>query len=170
MNMKRFFVVLAVICMIGSSLSHAQEMKKGMSLFNAGLGFLPGIGINASYDHGLVDSWGPGIFTVGGYVGFGTWGKAYPTKSYHSDYRVNAFAFAPRATYRYAIDRSFEVYGAAMFGVVVYSYSRHYSHGSDVFLGIIAGCRYTFSQNVSVFGEIGFNNVSHLSGGLSFAF
>jgi len=160
--MKRFFVVLAVICMIGVSLSHAQEMKKGMSLFSAGLGFLPGVGINSSFDYGLVNSWGPGIFTVGGYVGYGNWGK--------SNYRVHAFGFAPRATYRYAINRSFEVYGATMFGAVVYSYSNHHSNKNDSFFGTTVGCRYSFKGNISVFAEIGYHEISHLNGGLSFSF
>ena len=168
--MKRFLIVLAVICAIGCNLSHAQEMKQGMSLFNVGLGFVPGAGINASFDYGLVDDWGPGIFTVGGYVGCRTWGRTYAGLV---DYRDNAFAFAPRATYRYAIDRSFEVYGAAMLGAFIRFYSEkiNESNGkSGVFFGSVAGCRYTFSGNISVFAEIGYNDIAMLNGGLCFSF
>jgi hypothetical protein len=166
--MKRVFIVLVAICTIGISVSHAQEMKKGMSLFNVGLGFVPGIGVNASYDFGLVDKWGPGIFTIGGYVGYETWGKTY---SGFGDYRVNAFAFAPRATYRYAINKSFEVYGASMLGAIVYSYSKDYNDDSgNVFFTVVAGCRYSFSNSMAVFAEVGYNDLSYLNGGLSFAF
>jgi hypothetical protein len=169
--MKRFFVVFAVLCTIGSGLSHAQEMKKGMSLFNAGLGFVPGVAINASYDYGLIDDWGPGIFTIGGFAGLGTWSRTW-ANSY--DYRENTLAFAPRATYRYAIDKSFEVYGAAMLGALIHSYSKTLPNGtngkSGVFFGSVAGCRYTFSGNVSVFAEIGYNDIAMLNGGLSFSF
>ncbi len=164
--MKRFFVVLMVMCTVGISMSHAQEMKKGMSLFNAGLGFVPGIGFNLSYDYGLVDKWGPGIFTIGGFVGYENWGKSH--SGY--DYRANAFVFAPRATYRYAINKSFEVYGASMLGAIVYSYSKDFNNkASDVYFAIVAGCRYSFSPNISVFAEVGYN-ISYLNGGLSFAF
>ena len=169
--MQKFFVFLAVLCALGGNLSHAQEMKKGMSLFNAGLGFLPGVGLNASFDYGLVDDWGPGIFTVGGFAGFGTWGRMW-VNSYA--YRETTLAFSPRATYRYAIDRSFEVYGAAMLGALIRLYSRTLPDGRNgtngVFFGCVAGCRYTFSGNISVFSEIGFNDIAFLNGGLSFSF
>ncbi|MDR1172151.1 MAG: porin family protein [Bacteroidales bacterium] len=166
--MKRFFIVLAVVCTIGIGVSHAQEMKTGMSLFNVGLGLVPGIGINASYDYGLIDKWGPGIFTIGGYAGYENWGK---TLSGSGDYRVNAFAFAPRATYRYAINSSFEVYATAMLGAIVYSYSKNYvNNTSGVLFGTTAGCRYSFGKNIAVFAEVGYNEMSYLNGGLSFSF
>ncbi len=167
LNMKKFFVILIALCVIGMATSHAQEMKKGMSLANIGLGFVPGVGLNFSYDYGLIDTWGPGIFTIGGFIGFANWGKTY---SGFGDYRVNQFAFAPRATYRYAINKSFEVYATAMLGAYFESYSKYdFDNGSGVFFGTTAGCRYTFSNNLSVFGEIGYN-ISYLNGGLSISF
>ena len=165
--MKRFFIALMAVCTIGISASHAQEMKKGTSLFNVGLGFFPGVGVNVSYDYGLVNNWGPGIFTVGGYVGFANWGKTYTG---NLDYRVNSFAFSPRATYRYSINKSFEVYGAAMLGAVVYSYSKYVNNESKVFVATTAGCRYSFSRNMAVFAEVGYNELSYVNGGLSFLF
>lgn len=165
--MKRLFMSLAVICAISVNMSQAQQMKKGMSLFNAGLGFVPGWGLNASYDYGLINTWGPGIFTIGGYAGFANWGKTYTG---HENYRANAFAFAPRATYRYAINPAFEVYGTAMLGAVMNSYSKHYSNTNNVFFSTTAGCRYSFGSNIAVFAEIGFNEISYLNGGLSYSF
>ena len=165
--MKRFFIVLAIVSTMSVNAMYAQEMQKGMSLVNVGLGFVPGWGLNASYDYGIVDTWGPGIFTVGGYIGFGSWGKKYTG---HANYRDNAFAFAPRATYRYAINKSFEVYGTAMLGVVVHSYSNYYNNENNAYFATTVGCRYTFSGNISVFSEIGFNEISFLNGGLCFSF
>ena len=163
--MKKFFVVLMIVCTAGSSTLYAQEMKKRMSLGNIGVGFVPGIGLNASYDYGLVDTWGPGIFTIGGFAGFHHCGGS----SGLGNYRETAFAFAPRATYRYAINEAFEVYATAMLGGILYSYSKHLNNKSDIFFGTTAGCRYTFSQNLSLFGEIGYN-ISFLNGGLSISF
>ena len=165
--MKRFFIVLAVVSTVGIHVAHAQEMQKGMGLFNAGLGLLPGVGLNACFDYGIVDTWGPGIFTAGGYVGWANWGYTY---TYDSDYRVNAFAFAPRATYRYAIDKKFEVYGAVMLGVVHRSYTKYKDSKTRPFYATTAGCRYTFAGNISVFAEAGFNEISFLNGGLCFSF
>lgn len=169
MNTKRVLIVLAVIT-IGCSWSHAQVMRKGMNLAGVGLGVVPGIGVNASYDYGLVDDWGPGIFTIGGYVGFGTWGRAYHIANDHSNYRVNAFAFAPRATYRYAIEPPFEIYGTFLLGAVIKSYSDYFPNDSRAFVGITIGGRYSFKSNASLFAEIGFNEISFLSTGLSFSF
>ena len=127
--MKRFFIVLITICTIGFSVSHAQEMKKGMSLFNVGLGFIDGWGLNASLDYGLVNNWGPGIFTVGCYVGFDNW-------SYDSYIKATEFGFAPRATYRYAINKSFEVYGATMLGAYFKTYSKSKDDKSDIIFAL----------------------------------
>ena len=168
--MKRFFIIVAVLCAVWGNSLYAQEMKKGMSLFNVGLGFVPGVGINASFDFGLVDDWGPGIFTVGGYAGFGTRERTHGNVGF----RENTFAFAPRATYRYAIDRSFEVYGTAMLGALIQSYSKTLPNGSNgksgLFFGSAAGCRYTFTGNFSVFAEVGYSDIACLNGGLCFSF
>jgi len=168
--MKRFFIVFTIVITVGIHGTHAQRMQKGMSLFNAGLGLVPGLGLNISYDYGLIDEWGPGIFTIGGYAGFANWGKAYPAKPHYLDYRVNAFAFASRTTYRYAINKQFEVYGVVMLGGVSYSYSAYIHNAIGLFFAVTGGCRYSFNSNITVFAEMGFNEISLLNGGLSFSF
>ena len=168
--MKKYFVVLAVLCTVGTSVAQAQ-MEKGSGLISAGLGLFDGWGINASYDHGLVDTWGPGLFTIGAYVGFQTWGDKI-TGTGLGDFRINKFAFAFRATYRYQINESFEVYGALMTGIHTTSYSEKWGgdNFTDLFWGgPIAGCRWSLSPNMSIFGEIGYS-LSWLNGGLSFSF
>jgi hypothetical protein len=167
--MKKFFVVLAVLFVVGSGCLHAQHIKKDMNLVNVGLGMLPGIGLNVSFDHGLIDTWGAGIFTVGGYVGFGSWSEAYHIPGY-KNYRVSTFAFAPRATYRYAIDPLFEIYGVAMLGVSVRTYSEYKGNANSGFFAVNAGGRYLFSTNASLFAEFGFNEISFLNVGLCLSF
>ena len=171
--MKNLFFILSFICAMNVSALQAQEMKKGMSLFNTGLGLVPGWGINTGYDYGLVDTWGPGIFTIGGYVGYGSWRKSYKTKPaniHPVEYRVNVFAFAPRVTYRYAVNSSFEVYGAMMVGAIAYSYSKFYDNKNDNFFAIALGCRYSFRSNFAVFAETGNCETSYLNGGISYSF
>ena len=165
--MKRIFVFIFVVGLIGTSAAHAQKMRNGMSLFNVGIGLVPGVGLNASYDYGLINTWGPGVFTVGGFVGFQNWGKTHP--DHHSDYRTTVFAFSPRATYRYAINDSFEVYGTVMLGALIHTYSKHFDNATDVYFATTVGCRFTFARNVSVFAEMGYN-IAILNGGLSFSF
>ena len=164
-------MVLSVIYTIGNSVVCAQEMKKGMSLFNTGFGFVPGVCLNVSYDYGIVNECGPGIFTIGGYAGIANWGKTHSDKSHHHNYRVTAFAFAPRTTYRYPINQSFEVYATAMFGTrIVFSSSSEYADFNEVFFSTTAGCRYSFGAHIAIFAEIGINKMSLLNGGLSFSF
>ena len=167
--MKKVLMILFVACTIGVSLGSAQKMTKGTSLVNVGLGVVPGVGVNVSYDYGLVDTWGPGIFTIGGFIGYQNWGDSYYYRNVGSDYRVNEFAFAPRATYRYAINNSFEVYGAVAMGFRIESYSKYLDNETDFYMSTTAGCRYTFTKNISVFAEVGWN-LAYLNGGISFAF
>ena len=160
--MKKFFLTFIILSVLGISTLQAQEMTKGMSLGNISLGLIPGIGLGGSYDYGLIDTWGPGIFTIGASIGFNNYSK-------NSEVRGTHWSFAPRATYRYAISRTFEVYGVAMIGAWFTTYSKYEGNDSSPFFGISAGCRYTFMDNLSLFGEIGYN-VSFLNGGLSIAF
>ena len=168
--MKKYFVVLAVLYTISTGALQAQalQMNKGSNLFSAGLGLVEGWGFNASFDHGLVDTWGPGLFTIGGFAGFQSWNRNIILLG---KYSVNNYAFAVRCTYRYYINHSFEVYGAAMTGLKTVSYSENWGGTDKVrpFQAVIGGCRYSFAPNISVFGEVG-GSLSFLNGGLSFTF
>lgn len=161
--MKKIFIILSLF-FVGMTISNAQEMRKGMGLANVGVGFVPGVGINFSYDYGLVDTWGPGIFTVGGFIGWANY-----EESNVNDIRGNDFFFSPRATYRYAINSSFEVYGTVMFGAKLSTYSKIKDNHFRPNFSTTAGCRYTFAGNISVFAELGYN-VSCINGGLSISF
>jgi hypothetical protein len=166
--MKKGFIMLMAVCGLSVGMLHAQEMAKGDNLFSAGIGLVSGWGLNASYDYGIVDTWGPGLVTIGGHVGFSRWGHSVLGYNYH----ISQFALAPRATYRYQIDNKFEVYGVLMLGMVMVqdkdAYRNNYSH-TDALFGIRAGGRYMFQPNMSLFAELGYG-VTWLNCGLSFAF
>jgi len=161
---------MSIICVTSINVSQAQEMEKGMSLFNVGFGFVPGWGINASYDFGLIDSWGSGIFTIGGYVGYGSWWKRYSISKRRYHIKEIALAFAPRVTYRYSIEPSFEIFGTLMFGAAVFSYSELFDNMNKSYFATTAGCRYSFSSNFAAFVEIGYSETSFMNVGLCFSF
>ena len=171
--MKRFFLILAVLYAIITGNALSQEMQKGSSVLNLGLGFVEGglldigelgVGMNVAYDYGLIDTWGPGIFTIGGFVGFST-------RSPHN-IRYTNWGITPRATYRYPISSSFEVYGTAMVGLYLVTNSldlvdTKYRH----LVASTVGLRHWFGSNISIFTELGvFGSVLLFNGGLGFSF
>ena len=168
--MKKIFKILAIICAMNAGVLQAQEMENGMSLFNVGFGMIPGWGINVSYDYGIIDTWGPGVLTVGGYVGYGNWWKVFSISKTSHHVNVFSFAFAPRVTYRYSIEPSFEIFGTLMFGAAVFKYSGLFDKGSKSYITTTAGCRYSFGEHFAVFAETGYNETSCLSIGLTYAF
>jgi hypothetical protein len=174
--MKKLLVILMIVGM-GTAASQAQRiMEKGSSLVNLGVGFVPGWGVSVSYDYGLIDTWGPGIFTVGGYIG-----RVGQTKHYDllgvtvSDYSLSKWFFSPRASYRYAINGNFEVFGALMLGGCYQSFDTDYFENEfSPFLGLTAGCRYSFTDHIAVFAETTLSvagySITCLNGGISFSF
>ena len=152
--MKKFFVVIAILCTIGISATHAQRMQEGNSLLNLGPGFFRGLGFSSSFDYGLVDHWGPGLFTVGGFVGF----NQFTTGEGIFAVKTSRFAISPRATYRLPVDDSFEVYGTLMLGTMITStnISNDKTHFGE-FFGTTVGIRYSFTSSISAFSEIGFS-------------
>jgi hypothetical protein len=164
MFMKKLFFL--VLCVGFVSTSHAQSsLSKGSSLVNVGAGFLPGIGGNASYDYGLIDHWGPGLFTVGGYFN----AAVHTDKSGSLKYKRTKLFFAPRASYRYSINTKFEIFGSVMIGLLVKETPSEYqSYGA---FGLMGGCRYFFTKGFGVFAEGGVNyETTCLNVGVSFAF
>ncbi|GHT22558.1 hypothetical protein FACS189430_04530 [Bacteroidia bacterium] len=164
--MKKLFFLVVVLSLGFVSMSHAQSsLSKGSGLVNVGAGFFPGVGGNASYDYGLIDHWGPGLFTVGGYFS-----AAIHTDTYGSTkYKRTKLFFAPRATYRYSINPKFEIFGSVMTGLLVKETS--IENQSYVAFGLMGGCRYFFTNNFGVFAEGGVNyETTCLNLGVSFAF
>ena len=168
--MKNLFIILLFICAINVSALQAQEMEKGMSLFNVGFGFIPGWGLNASYEYGVIDTWGPGTISIGGYVGYGKWWKRYSISKTKYHINESALTFAPRITYRFSTDPSFEIFGAIMFGAAVFSYSEAFDNTYSSYFATTVGCRYSFSDHFAAFAEIGNTETSNMIVGLCFSF
>lgn len=161
--------------------SQAQVFQKGTNMVNVGVGFgtnLGGLGtarpaVSASFEKGLWEVGGPGVISLGGYVG--NTGYSYKTAGYkqtwnytivgaRSAYHYNGFTEAP----------NLDVYGGVMLSYDILSYSdggltggNNYGSGLS-FTGYLGG-RYMFSDAIGAFAELGFG-VSTLNLGVAFKF
>ncbi|MDR0714144.1 MAG: hypothetical protein LBF89_07805 [Bacteroidales bacterium] len=163
--MKKLFVFIAVF---GSmTVVHAQPLlEKGAGLINAGIGVVPGVGGNVSYDYGLIDYWGPGLFTVGGYASVSAYDERYDGNSYRRDRK---YFLSPRATYRYSLKSRLEVFGSLMTGLLVKD--GKFEVEATFSVGVMGGCRFFVTDNIGFFAEGGIHlDATCFNGGISFAF
>ena len=155
--MRRFFLVFTLLSAILCATTHAQRMREGSVLLNAGPGFIRGIGMSASADYGLIDDLGPGIFTAGGMLSLRSYSNSEYINGKLNEYTINGVALNPRATYRIPVEEDFEVFGAFMPGIFLANRNK-----TSIFVGLSMGVRYSISTNISVFGEIGFSIPEHI--------
>lgn len=171
--MKKILLFLVAILGFGLLNANAQEMRKGTGIISLGAGFFH-FGAHASYDHGLIDTWGPGIFTVGGELGFSTWANRYSVSpnplddKVYVDYRISRLKISPRATYRYAITPEFEVFGAVSIGFQFTDDKHGNFNRFSPYTEVVAGCRYAFTRTFGVFAESGWSTDSFLRLGVNF--
>src|SRR5690606_13999484 len=161
----------------------AQPFQKRTTAANVGIGLgtaLGGLGkarpaSSASIDHGVWDVGGPGVMSLGGYVG--NTGYKYTSGNY--TYKWNYMVLGARGAYHYnglTTVTNLDVYGGAMLG---YNIVKNSSDGDDMAMannygsGIgLSGClgsRWFFSDNIGAYAELGYG-VSVLNVGLTFKF
>jgi hypothetical protein len=179
---------------ISSVDSFGQVLKVGENDLNLGIGFgtpwitsgyytvLPPVSV--SLDHGLRDDWGKGVFTLGGYIGVAKyaqekeWRDSINAIDYMYGYTYTSTLFAARATYHYELFTSLDTYVGLMGGFRVNT-NNHYgtwpvgqnefdTDANFILLGrVFIGARYSFSEKVACFGELGYG-VSYVNLGVSF--
>lgn len=180
--MLKRFVSILVVCFCVSFTAVAQPFEYGTNVVSGGIGlggnfglgrYAGSPGLSVQFEHGLVDVPGPGVVSVGGYLG---------TKGYR--YHHNAFGYWYKENWRYTIlgVRSayhynghdipeLDLYGGAMisYNVLTYKYRDNdpfldYTGRYNNRLGfsLYAGGRYFFTPNVAGFGELGYG-VSYLT-------
>ena len=177
---KAILILFAVVGM--ATLANAQPFQNGTTTVNAGIGLgtaLGGLGkarpaISVSLDHGLWDIGGPGVISLGGYVG--NTGYKYTSAGYTAKW--NYVVVGVRGAYHY---NGFEIpeldiYGGAMLAYNIVSYSAdgagealRNNYGSGMGLSGFVGGRWFFNDNVGVYAELGYG-VSVLSAGVTFKF
>jgi hypothetical protein len=159
----------------------AQEFNQGTNVINAGFGvggsFSPGgfgspsagLGLSASYERGIWEVGGPGVISLGGYLG---------TTSYKGDfdfdddeYTWRYFIIGARAAYHFngLNVENLDVYGGAMLSLNIASYDGPGDIDSFPSGSVYVGGRWYFTENFGVFAEAGYG-VAFLTLGASFRF
>ncbi|WP_353138417.1 hypothetical protein [Pseudopedobacter sp.] len=179
--MKKTIFTLAVIFI--TMAVQAQQFQKGTTMTNVGIGLgttLGGLGnerpaISASADYGVWDINGPGVISLGGYVG----NTGYKYMSGNYTYKWNYFVLGARSAYHYNGFTSvpkLDVYGGAMLGYNIVKYSSDGddmviadNYGSGMGLSVFLGGRWFFSDNIGAYAELGYG-VSVLNAGVTVKF
>lgn len=182
---KRFIISLFSFFVV--TISYSQTFKVGTNLTNLGLAFggdLDGlndgsVGLSASHDRGLWNISGPGVISLGGYLGV-TRGNdnSYRSKYYSEKWRYLIGGI--RSAYHYSGFTKIpqlDVYGGAMlsYNFLSYSYSdingiRHRGssvYNSGVSASIYVGGRWFFRDTLAAFIEGGYG-VSSIRIGATF--
>lgn len=163
--------------------AQAQQFQKGTTMANAGIGLGTALGrlgkarpaISVAVDHGMWDIGGPGVISLGGYIGntgykytdLGYTAKwNYTTVGVRGAYHYNGFTNVPKL----------DVYGGAMLGYNIAKYSSdsgdsslENSYGSGLGLTGFVGGRWFFTESIGAYAELGYG-VSVLNVGISFKF
>jgi len=177
---KSIFILLTILIAVAAE---AQPFQKGTTTANIGVGLgtaLGGLGkarpaISTSIDHGVWDIGGPGVISLGGYVG--NTGYKYARGNY--TYKWNYMVVGARGAYHYNGFTSvpkLDVYGGIMLGYNIVKYSSDgddiamaNSYGSGMGFSGFLGSRWFFSNSMGVYAELGYG-VSVLNAGLTFKF
>jgi hypothetical protein len=171
--------------------SKAQKFDNGDNVISAGIGFGSSLGgrfgystqtpgISLQYEHGNWDVGGPGVISLGAYLGFKSYSykEAYPFVSY--SYKWNYTIIGIRSAYHYNGFKAenLDVYGGLMLSYSIlsfkystsdpaYDYLYHKKYDSTLDFSLYIGGRYYFTDNVAVFLELGYG-ISNVTLGASF--
>jgi len=166
---------------------NAQDFGAGDKDLSIGLGFggylyYPGDysllpEISASFDYGLRDDWGPGVFGVGAFMGISRTGTDdLIVVSGEFGVRYTNVTIAPRATYHYQFVDKLDTYAGALLGLGIQSqkpYGTWPTAEPDTKVNLVlveavfVGARYYFTRNFAGFAEVGVG-VSYLTLGMTF--
>ena len=185
--MKKIFILALFTTLTVFSCFKAQAIdppfSQGTIIANANIGFLPGIGVNASGEYVLVDYWWQGHFAVGGYAGY----NIRTFKNGDNRHWYSCTSVMPRVSYGINITEDFETHAGMMMGFCYRTTSWHTLdwdemdfRASFMFeMAGFAGARYRITDYLYANAEFVFcSNFSYLDGirppylnvGLSFVF
>jgi hypothetical protein len=170
--MKQITYLAVAFILLGftSKKSNAQAFENGDNVLSVGLGLggaYSGLhygstpGISLQYEHGNWDIGGPGVISLGGYLGY----KGFRHEEAGYAEKWNYTIIGLRSAYHYnGIDaKELDVYGGVMLSYNILSYSSsfpasyHYGgYGSELGFSIYLGGRYYFTDNVAAFLEVGY--------------
>jgi hypothetical protein len=182
-----FFCLLMAVLSI-----KAQPFVKGTNVVSAGIGLGSSIlhysgasqspAISLQYEKGLWDIGGPGVISLGGYLGMK--GYKYSSKSggYNYSEKWHYTVIGVRSAYHYNGIQSdkWDIYGGVMlsYNILNYKYNDNSpggtyansgSYGSNAGFSLYAGARYFVGKDLGILAELGYG-VSYLNLGLALKF
>jgi hypothetical protein len=193
--MKKIILSVFVFVLVANAFNaaKAQSFQKGTNVLSLGVGLGSSLlsysgssqtpAISAQYERGIWDIGGPGVISLGGYVGDKSYKYSGKISGYSWSEKWNYTIVGVRSAYHYTglDNEKFDVYGGIMLSanIVSYKYKNNsgYSNGyasagnynsGAGFTGFVGG-RYYFSDHIAAMAELGYS-VSYLTLGASFKF
>ena len=184
----KIFTVAILASLFSFTFAQAQTFAVGDNVLGIGIGLGSSIGsfgysgqtpsFNAHYERGVWDVGGPGVISLGGFLGFKGFSNTYHYNSTTYKQKWNYTIIGIRSAYHYTgLDNDkVDLYGGVMLSYDILHYSDNYTGSlsgdwgsSGVGFTIYAGARYYFSPNFAGFAELGYG-VSFLSLGVDYKF
>ena len=164
-------IIIAVALMLGMSTMNAQSFEKGTSVIQLGaaVGSDFGLPLGASYEYGVSDKIGVGV-----YAGYAS--KEFSV-GYGGDYKVTYTLAGVRGNYHFYTEDKIDAYGGVLLGYN--SASLKYTNGAPNYPGYVApsyggavfggqvGARYYFTDSLAAFAELGYG-IGYLNIGLAY--
>ncbi|MDR7129707.1 hypothetical protein J2X69_002052 [Algoriphagus sp. 4150] len=182
-SLKLFITLFA----LSPLLAFAQEFEKGDKVVSFGIGLGSSIGnystssqlpaLSAQYEQGVWDIGGPGVISLGGYIGYKAFKYDYSSSSYSYEQKWDYILLGVRSAYHWNghnVDK-LDLYGGLMLGYYLLNYSYSDSNGSSTGgdsysntggLSLYLGSRYYFTGNLAAFAEAGYG-VAYLNIGVA---
>jgi len=170
--MKKSLFTLVTILL--TSLTFAQEFNVGTNNINLGVGFGGNFGsyttssqspsFSISYERGVWDIAGPGVVSLGAYLGRKTYKYDYTGGNDKWSYTIVGI----RGAYHYnGLEiENLDVYGGLMVSYNILSFTGARSFGSKPGATGFLGGRWFFAENFAVFAEAGYG-VAYFTVGVS---
>ena len=176
---KISMIVLTLMSFTWSAWAQNGAFNKGDNVINVGVGLGTYINdkgfsmtippISGSFEYGVVSLFdGRGGIGVGGYVSY----LLRKSNDYFNDnYNVGNFIIGPRGLFHYQLIDNLDTYAGLLLGYDIVSFSNKATplSGSSFYSAFFVGARYYFTNNIAVFGELGYG-ISPFQVGISYKF
>lgn len=188
-TMKKILLLVAAasVLLLHPSFTSGQTFREGDNIVSAGLGFgssYGGLGAGSEspaiivhYEHGNWSVGGPGVISIGGFLGYKSY--SYDYLQYYSQ-SVSYTVLGVRSAYHYSglDNKDWDVYGGAMisYNIASYSYTSYdarydnynYDDADSQFrFSLFLGGRYYVTEKVALFAELGYG-IANFTLGASF--
>jgi len=158
----------------------AQSFNKGDNVLNVGVGLGTYINdkgismtippISVSFEYGVVNLLdGKGGIGIGGYVSYLL--RKSNDYSFNDNFNVGDFIIGPRGLFHYQLIDNLDTYAGLLLGYDIVSFSHKDAQlsASKFYAAFFVGGRYYLTNNIAVFGELGYG-ISPLQLGISYKF